>query len=214
MKKIIVFLCLSLLAGSVASAQWRVGAGYAGATLVARESLTDGGDKSPFNGLYVGVSYVLPVSGGIRFTPGVYYEYQALGSKTEVEFLDFLGETREHYLNVPLSLEYGLALSPDIRFLLFAGPTLRLGIDSITAYSIGWGIRDFEVLKGGLQHHNYRDGEYSWFDILVGGGLALEFLDRFRVQLGFDAGLLDRYAADDDLRLHASRLSVGVAYLF
>ena len=214
MKKFVLFLTCLLLTGVASRAQWSVGAGYASSSLVARVSPSDSGEKSVFYGLYAGVSYALPVAGGIRFTPGVYYEYLARGAKAEVSALDFLGETREHYLSVPLRFEYGLALSPDLRFLVFAGPSLRLGLDSATSYSIGWGVRDFEVVKGGLIDHNYNDGDYSRFDILVGGGLALELLSRWRLQIGYDAGQLNRYTAERDLRLHANRLTAGIACLF
>ena len=214
MKKIIPLLALMLLAGGAAHAQWRAGAGYASATMVARESLTESGEKSVFNGLYAGASYSLPLAGGLSFTPGAYYEYLAHNAKAEVSILDLLGETREHYLCVPLTLEYAVGLSPDVRLVLFAGPTLRLGIASTTSYSIGWGVRDFEVLKGGLSDRNYNNGDYSRFDLMVGGGVAMEFLDHVRVQIGYDEGLLNRYIGEKGVRLHDHRLTAGIAYLF
>ena len=216
MKKfIVIVVALVLFAGGKAYAQWSIGAGYVNASLVGRYTDGESAGKTVFNGLYAGVGYTLPVTGGIGFTPGVYYEFIACGEKAEGRTLDLLGETREHYLNVPLTFDFGFDLSPDVRFLLFAGPTLRLGLDSVTFYGLGLSARDFEVLKGGLNKHNFRRGDYARFDILLGGGLALELLDRFRLQLGYDAGLLNRYTGDlDGLRMHARRLSAGIAYLF
>ena len=216
MKKfIVVVFALMLLAGGRAYAQWSLGAGYVHASLVSRYAGGETYDKTAFNGLYAGIGYVLPVTRGLDFTPGVYYEYIACGEKTEGRTLDFLGETREHYLNVPLTLQLGADLSPDVRLVLFAGPTFRLGLDSITSYSLGWSVHEFEVLKGGINHHNFRGDDYSRFDLLLGGGIALEVLSRFRLQLGYDAGLLNRYTGEpDDLRMHARRLSAGIAYLF
>lgn len=216
MKKFIVIaLALILFAGGRACAQWRLGAGYVHASLVSRFTDEESAEKTAFNGVYAGISYALPLTGGIDFTPGVYYEFVACGEKAEGRTLDFLGETREHYLNVPLTFDFGFDLSPDVRFLLFAGPTFRLGLDSITFYGLGWSVHDFEVLKGGIRTHNFKDDEYTRFDLLVGGGLALEVLNRFRLQLGYDAGLLNRYTGElDGLRMHARRLTAGIAYLF
>ncbi|NLZ18864.1 MAG: PorT family protein [Bacteroidales bacterium] len=216
MKKIIVILVAAMLfAGGEAFAQLSVNAGYAYASLVSRASLSEAGEKAAFGGVYAGAGYTLRLAGGISFIPGVYYEYLARSEKSEGRVLDFIGETREHYLGIPLSFNYGVELFPGIRFLLFAGPTLRIGLDSVTSYSIGWSVRDFEVIKGGLGDHNYNNGDYSRFDILLGGGLAVELLDRYRLQIGFDRGLLNRYTGETEgTQLHGHRMTAGVAFLF
>ncbi len=215
MKKFIVIaLALILFAGGRACAQWRPGAGYVHSSSVSRYADGESAVKTAFNGLYAGLSYALPLAGCIDFTPGVYYEFIAGGEKAEGRTLDILGETREHYLNVPLTFDFGFDLSPDVRLLLFAGPTFRLGLESVTFFGLGWSVHDFEVLKGGLKAHNFKDDDYSRFDVLLGGGLALELLNRFRLQFGYDAGLLNRNTAGSDLRLHSRRLTAGIAYLF
>ncbi len=215
MKKIIIFLCLLLLTGIVSRAQWSAGAGYLRSDLVSRDAPGGVAGKAVFDGLYAGASYTLPLAYGISFVPGLYYEYLAQGAKTEGHVLDFIGETREHYFSVPLSFSCGVSLLPELRLVLYAGPTFRVGLDSVTSYSLGWDVHEFEVLKGGLSDHNYNNGDYSRFDILVGGGVALELFGRVRLQMGYDAGLLNRYIGElDGARTHARRLSAGIAYLF
>ena len=215
MKKIIGFLFGMLLFCGIASAQWSAGAGYAHAALVSQAAGDRLGEKAAFNGLYAGIGYALPLGDGLRFTPGVYYEYLACGEKTELVRLDFIGETVEHYLSVPLSFDLGVALSPDIRLAVFAGPTVRLGLSSVTSYNLGLSVKGFEVLKGGLGDNNYNDGYYSRFDLLLGGGVALELMGRWRLQIGCDAGLINRYIGEEGgRRIHSSRLTAGIAYLF
>ncbi len=215
MKKIIGLLVGMLLCGGVASAQWSVGAGYVHAGLTRRAATERLGEKAAFDGVYAGIGYALPLGGGFRFTPGVYYEFLGRGEKTELVKLDFLGETQEQYLSVPLTFDFGVALSPDIRLVLFAGPTVRFGLSSITSYNLAWGIKGFEVLKGGLGDNNYNDDYYSRFDLLLSGGIALELLDHWRLQVCCDAGLLNRYIGEEEgTRMHSSRLTAGIAYLF
>ena len=73
MKKIVTLLsaALVLLASAPAFAQASVGAGYLSSVNVNKSGKT----SEALNGFYAGVGFTVPVTGGINFTPGIYYGY-------------------------------------------------------------------------------------------------------------------------------------------
>ena len=52
------------------------------------------------------------------------------------------------------------------------------------------------------------------FDILIGGGVALDVMDMVRVSVGYNQGLLNRNNDSDGSVIKTSGVNFGVAYLF
>jgi hypothetical protein len=48
---------------------------------------------------------------------------------------------------------------------------------------------------------------------MLGGGVGLEFNDMIRFQVGYDAGMVNRYKSDN-FSVHRNQLTAGVAFLF
>ena len=211
MKKFVILIsaALLLLAGSNAFAQISVGAGYVNSTESIKFGKNDDASTNATNGFYAGIGYTLPLTAGLNFTPGVYYEFLTKKDVASVGGLTASGTLMEHYLNVPLHFSYGASPAAGIRIFVFAGPTASLGLASTTDSNASVG----SISVGG-KTDNYDGTEYGRFNVLLGGGAGLEF-SRIRLTVGYDYGLLNRYTGDaDNYSRHNSRFHVGLGFLF
>jgi hypothetical protein len=107
-----------MLLGTSAFAQMSVNAGYINSTRTAKD-----GKSANANGAYAGVSFNIPVAGGLAVAPGLYY---SMITSTDVANVGKLysgkGTFMEHAINVPVYLNYGFALARDTKFFVFGGP--------------------------------------------------------------------------------------------
>lgn len=219
MKKIVTLLsaALMLLAGTSAFAQMSVGAGYVNSTDIVKIAKLSNDSKTTTtgtagNGFYAGISYTAPLAAGFSFTPGVYYEFLTAETVAGDSAFAVGGRETEHYINVPLTFGYGFDLSRDLRFIAFAGPTVNVGLASSTKVSASSSLIGVK-LDGGV-YNNYDNEDYGRFDIMLGGGIGLEFRDDFRLTVGYDFGMLNRYTGSADISQHRNRLTAGIAFLF
>lgn len=153
------------------------------------------------NGFYVGFGYSAEIMPGLSLNPGLYYEFLTDDDNFTGMLLP-LGKTTEHYVNVPLHISYGIQFAPTFKFFLYGGPTANVGIASNTAGA---------VLN--VNRNNYEDDNYSRFNIMLGAGAGIEVMKKFRVTVGYDWGMLDRYT-DDDFTIKRNRLMAGAAFIF
>ncbi len=211
MKKILttLFAASMMLLGTAAIAQPSIGVGFANSTDYYKVSGTQ--DNTSLNGFYVGGSYNINLGGSLNVAPGLYY---SLLTKSDAN--DYLGvasskvDVTEHYLSVPVMFNIGLPLADGIIGRVYAGPTLAYGLASNT--KIKGTVAGFST---GSTVDNYDDDKnYGRFDIMLGGGVAIEFYDIVRFNVGYDYGLVNRYTGDGDITRHRAQLNVGVAYLF
>ena len=214
MKKIVTLLsaALMLLAGTSAFAQMSVGAGYVNSVDYSKLGKDQSAKSNGGSGFYAGVSYTAPLAAGFSFTPGVYYEFLTAETVAGDSAFAVGGRETEHYINVPLTFGYGFDLSRDLRFIAFAGPTVNVGLASSTKVSASSSLIGVK-LDGGV-YNNYDNEDYGRFDIMLGGGIGLEFRDDFRLTVGYDFGMLNRYTGSADYSQHRNRLTAGIAYIF
>jgi len=211
MKKIVTILsaALLLLAGTSAYAQMSVGAGYVNSVDSYKISKNADPSKNALNGFYAGFSYTMPLTGGLNFTPGAYYEFLTKNDASNVGGLGLNGNVTEHYLNVPLAFSYGASPAAGVRVFVFAGPTASVCLASTTDASAS--VAGVQI---GGKTDNYDNNGYGRFDILLGGGAGIEF-NGFRLTVGYDYGMLNRYTGGvEDVSRHTSRLHTGIAFLF
>lgn len=196
-----------MLIGTAALAQPSIGVGFVNSTDKAKAGNTS--TTTSLNGFNVGASYNFNIAGALNVAPGLYY---TLVTKSDAD--NFLGvvdtksDITEHYLSVPVMFNVGLPLADGIVGRVYAGPTLAYGLASNTkvkASAAGFS-NDTKV-------NNYDDDNYGRFDVMLGGGVAVDFFDIVRFKVGYDYGLVNRYDSDN-ITLHRSQLTVGVAYLF
>ena len=211
MKKIVILLsaALLLLAGTNAFAQMSVGAGYVNSTSTLKLNKDGEGSTTPVNGFYAGVGYTIPVSSLISFTPGVYYELLAEQDANELLGFDIAGKRVEHYLNVPFTFSIGAELAPAMRLFAFAGPTAVVGLASTTD-----GSASIAGISLGGTTNNYDNTDYGRFNVMLGGGAGIAF-SGFRLTVGYDYGLLNRYTGSTEgISRKDSRFYVGLGFAF
>lgn len=211
MKKVFSFILAAsmMLAGTVAMAQPSIGIGFANSTDKVKSGSTT--NSTNLSGFYVGGSYNINLAGALNVAPGVYY---SLLTKSDADSYFGLVDTKvdvtEHYLSVPVMFNVGLNLSDGIVGRIYAGPTLAYGLASNTKVkgTVAGFSKDSKI-------DNYDDDyNYRRFDVMLGGGVAIDFFDMVRFNVGYDYGLVNRYSGDGDITRHRGQLNVGVAYLF
>lgn len=147
--------------------------------------------------------------------PGLYY---GLATKSDANsfggILDTKADVTEHYLSIPVMFNAGLTITDGIVGRIYAGPTLAYGIASNLKYTASASIPVLGTVSKGDKVNNYDDSDYGRFDVMLGGGVAVEFFDMVRFNVGYDYGLVNRYTGDGDMTRHRSQFNIGVAYLF
>ena len=130
MKKIFATLLAAslMLLGTQAFAQISVNAGYLNSSMKVGSA-----DPSNANGAYAGVSFNVPLVGGLAIAPGVYYSMITSKSTASLGTIaSGSGTFMEHAINVPLYLNFGTNMASDMRIFLFAGPTFQYRLASTT----------------------------------------------------------------------------------
>lgn len=207
MKKVFAIAAALMMLATAANAQ-SFGAGYVQSTQKMNNN------SSTANGFYAGFGYTADFTPkgsaiSLALNPGIYYEYLNSTSAGSIWFVSGESKTQEHYVNVPLQLSVGFNFAPTFKLFAYAGPTANVGIASSTKSSVSVAGHTGSVDPT----DNYKSGDYSRFDIMLGGGVGAEIMNKFRVNVGYDLGMLDRHKSDD-ITLKRNRLTAGVAFIF
>ena len=203
MKKILSTLLAAslMLLGTQAFAQMSMNAGYLNST----ESSVNS------HGAFAGVSFNIPIAGGLGIAPGVYYSMitNKDASSGSLFGINLSGSKTfmEHAVNVPVYVNYGFDISRDSKFFVFGGPTAQYGLAS--TYKL-------EGSAGGVGGestvNNYDNENYSRFNVYVGGGVGFQ-AGTFQVTAGYDYGVTD-LDKRDNAEAHRSNIKIGVGFLF
>jgi len=158
----------------------------------------------------LGLSYEMPITGtSIGFAPGLRFGYF---TKSGVNIYDYTDVSfTETYLSVPLDFNIHLPMSEDMGLVIFAGPTIDLGLTSRVKESST--SLEYDIYSGELSGYT----KYSRFDVMIGGGIGLDVMDAVRFSLRYDYGLLNRNGGNltsGILRIHRSQLKLGVGFIF
>lgn len=204
MKKILTSLLAAslMLLGTQAFAQMSVNAGYLNSTLATKNSSDNA------NGAYAGVSFNIPVAGGLAVAPGIYYSFltsketAALGSIASGS-----GTFMEHAVNVPVYLNYGIDLARDTKVFVYGGPTLQYGLASTVNYE-----GNVLGVSGKASSNNYDNENFNRMNVYLGGGLGFG-IGSLLVTVGYDYGMMNQYK-NTDTACHRSNLKLGVGFAF
>lgn len=192
-----------MLLGTQAFAQMSVNAGYLNSTL----KTSNTSDNA--NGAYAGVSFNIPIAGGLAVAPGVYYslltskETASLGS-----VFTGSGTFMEHAVNVPVYLNYGIDLARDTKVFLFGGPTVQYGLASQVKYDA-----NVAGVSGSKTFNNYDDDDFNRLNVYLGGGLGFQ-VSALQITVGYDYGMMNQYKGDNAQQCHRSNLKLGVGFVF
>ena len=184
-----------MLLGTQVFAQTTFNVGYLNSTLATKNT------SSGSNGAFAGVSFNLPISGGLGVAPGIYYS--ALFSKNTELFGFGTGTFQEHAINVPVYLNYAFALASDTKFFIFGGPTAQYGLMSKVKHEVG---------NVNATVDNYKDSDFNRFNVYLGGGVGFQ-AGAFQVTAGYDYGMMNQYK-NTDVTCRRSNIKIGVGFAF
>lgn len=191
MKKLFLSIVVAALTAICANAQLYVGAGYSySPTKTKVEKVSERYDR---NGFYIQAGYGLNVGKHLGIVPGV--EYEVVTNEEDGV------KTPEQYLNIPVKVTYGFSLGKIVELGAFVAPELSLGLASKAKAD------DTSVSLYG------EDGIYKRGDFRVGLGVYCDLIEKVRVNLNYNFGVVNRSKADDTT-LRRNGVQLGVAYLF
>ena len=209
MKRFTLLLAgLLLFSATAAFAQLDVSAGYLkNSETMTLESTHLGTDGT--QGFYAGLGGTIHLSPFVSLMPGVYYAYEHSNSAATIAFFTLDGNRQDHSLYVPLRLAAGFPVTPQFRLFLFGGPKAFIGISSISQVNAS-----VMGLSYGEKVDNYEDYPERRFDLMLGGGIGMDIMEKFRVKVGYDWGLFDRVASDqEDWGLRVKQFHIGISLL-
>ena len=194
-----------MLIGTSAFAQASLGAGYVYGKTNIDVSILE--VDASLNGFYLGGSYNIPVgTSGLGIAPGLYFSYL---TKDNADLAVAEGDLTETYFTAPIDLNLGVPVGDGLRFIVFGGPTLSYGLSSKVAVPVsGDSKHTYDIYDGELSNWT----KYKNFDVMVGGGVGLDFENMVRFTVGYDYGLLNR--GGSTVNVHRQQLHAGVAFLF
>lgn len=128
---------------------------------------------------------------------------------------DFKSEdnTKNKYFGVfvPVDFNYGFGLGSDLKLSVFAGPTFKFGIVD----------KSKTTISGNTTEYNYYDNDVcdmKRFDVLLGGGIMLDFQDMLRFSVGYKVGMIDGVKEVkvplSSAEMKTNVLTVSIGYLF
>ena len=191
MKKLFLSIVVAAATAICANAQLYVGAGYSYSPTASKAGkITERFDR---NGFYIQAGYGLNVGKHLGIVPGLEYE---VVTKTENDV-----KQPEQYLNIPVKVTYGFSLGNIVELGAFVAPTFSMGLTSKAK------VDDTSVDMYG------EDGFYKRGDFRVGLGVYCDLIEKVRINLNYNFGVVNRSKVDDTtLRRNGGQL--GVAYLF
>ncbi len=213
MRKIIISTAALVMAAASAFAQVNVGAGYSGTGMKPSE-----GDSRWYNGFNVSVGYNLPLGLGFEFSPSIEYNYLNRHEDGTIEIagasVTSKNNFNEHYLNIPLMFNYGYEITPDARIFVFAGPTASFGLYANYTTKVEASVGDNSSSSDKESVALWGDdSNYRRCDVKIGGGVGIDVCRHWRIQVGYDYGLVNRTKVDG-MNLHHHSLKAGLTYMF
>lgn len=232
MKKIFSFVAVvaALLVAGNANAQLSVNAGFLNTT-VQKHTETTIANKTNIKdtsavlggGFFVGASYNLPIIAGLGVAPGLYFDLTTKKEQTSGTGYTRTTTTTMTDLNVPIMINYRLALGDDLAIFAFVGPDVKIGLSAVSKYVLdsdltGQKIEDYNMYETDEDEGN---GSIKRFDVGLMFGAGAEFMG-FRLQAGYELGMLNRAGrpeysttgASMKVRQNFNHFFVGVGYTF
>lgn len=191
MKKLFLSIVVAAATAICANAQLYVGAGYSYSPTASKAGkITERFDR---NGFYIQAGYGLNVGKHLGIVPGLEYE---VVTKTEDEV-----KSPEQYLNIPVKVTYGFSLGKIVELGAFVAPTFSMGLTSKAK------VDDTSLDMYG------EDGFYKRGDFRVGLGVYCDLIEKVRINLNYNFGVVNRSKVDDTT-MRRNGVQLGVAYLF
>ena len=204
MKKLLVIVA-AILSFSVANAQ----VAYLGYQSVSGTAKTEAGNTttkttSSCSGFFAGGAMNFDIASGIGVQPGL--ELNFFSDKEGKNKLTSFG------VKIPIDVNYGFEINPDIKISAFAGPSIYLGLSRKTKGEYYDPIQDKDVTTTVNFYDD--DNDFSRFGLGFGLGAWCDFKDMIRLKIGYEIGLNDRETAADNYTYKENVFSISVGYIF
>lgn len=213
MKRLFALAAAMLLFVGAAGAQTYFNVGYGQNTSIDKSELYS--NPSLSNRVFAGVSHNFRFGDFVGLEVGGDFVYDFRRSEYS-NFLESLSSAertwvmKTHYMGVqvPVLFNYKLALSRDLAFKFFVGPTFHYGLkNTVTAYYKG--VKEHTTDMYALEF----DRGYNRFYVSASAALAMEVAEAFRIKVGYDYGLTNTYENDGrTVKQHV--LNFSMAYMF
>ena len=213
MKKIFVFaFAASMMLLSIsANAQIHIDAGYARTHEVTTSSNTS--KTAHYNGAYAGFGYTLKLGEYFAVDPTVRYTYSKCNEK-QWEVADSIYGTytgTEQRVEGLLDFQVRLDFSKNLTAFVYAGPRYTYAISSK-----GQMVYTAAMVKITKDIDKFDENSTSSHsNVLIGGGIGVDIMQRFRIKAGYDLGLLNQYTGSaSNYSVKQNMINAGVAVLF
>ena len=220
--KIVVLAVAIAVACTDAFAQFGVNVGYMNSTTYSRLDGAENPSTSGTNGFAVGIDHNIRLIGNIlSIQPGIYYQH-LLRSEDIAEISGLVANTTftENFLAIPIHVKVGFNLVPKdiLKLYVFAGPTFSIGQNVGGEFSYNYYNGKIKSSSDALQSvvdtyfNPESEGQRQRFDMMLGGGVGLQVVRFLDIKVGYDYGMLNRYAGDmaDRGTAHRGQFYVGV----
>lgn len=221
-----------ILAGQKASAQLGIHAGYSRPDYVLHFTDLIENQRIGSNGMYAGADYDINLVGGLSLQPGLFWSFE-YAQKSLYQVLKV--SLNDHRLTVPVHLKYSFDVTDSFRIFAFGGPKFSMGLVSQAAIGLGLDLFDakvkYDLYSGRLNVNSSQvtekiedllDYEFengvalNRFDIQLGIGLGVQFMEHFEIKAGYDWGMLNLVRIDltQNDSYKKDFFYVGVGYRF
>lgn len=211
--KSLLAACLLAFSAAAAHAQPSIGAGYNNVVMFGGEGETEPLDI-PLHGFYIEADYNLRLWKGLGVAPGLQYEFVNGNIDEGMNF-------QEHYLNIPIDINYIFRISDNFGLGVFLTPSFNIGLVSQIKY--GNEKLDIYDFLGQVGEVFDIDKPYSRFDFMLGFGVSVDLFRHFRVKINYDLGLVNRLSrinrhegtdTIEKITMRRNHLQIGLAYIF
>ncbi len=207
MKRLATMAAALLLAAVTAAAQISAGAGYLNSTKKQYDKSATAG------GFFAEAAYARGIGYGFALSAGLRYSYLACSDPASAGFVNYsvMGslEEKEHYLSLPLHVQYIFPFYGGADLVFFLGPEFSYCVSSRTSL-----FYEEPVLGSSSRFtlDNVAKG-YKPFDVIGSAGLSVDLFGKVRLTGSYGYGFLDHAGKDYNI-LRRSEWRVGVSYLF
>ena len=204
MKKLFAMAAALLLFVGAASAQTYFNIGYGQGTTTTKFGDLD---PDPYNTNigYAGISHNFRFGDFVGFELGANFVYDYDKTKDEYEGQKAGVKTEYMGVQVPALFNYKLALSRDLAFKFFLGPTFQYGLKYTSTPYVG--------KEESYSIDYYGDNGFSRLGISASAAFSVEVAEAFRIKIGYDYGLKD-LSPSDDIKTTQNVVNFSLAYMF
>lgn len=191
-----------------ASAQLELEIGYANSMKTMKEAGQDTVKKVNMGGFTIGLGTDFEIAKGFSIRPALKYSYATATSRRDFRDYIVTDNISEHYLDIPIMLNYTFKAHKKVDISFFTGPVFSVGLSFNERFDYIF-FRDelksvvkVNHFKGSVKTEKVSDDrvfvpeyvdKYKRFDVRYGVGAAVTLFDIVSVRGGYDWGLLQRY---------------------